>query len=220
MLSSEQTGSTIAIKDSDGNTVYSAKAVRDAGYVIFSSAKLTEGSTYTLYVDNSSAGTAQAVTSTQGQQQPGGQPGGQPGQANGQQPGQPPAQPGGQPDTDNTQAALTQVKNSISDMSFKAVSSKTSKNNIKVTAKVDSEEIAAIEKLGYTVKYKYYRSTNKASSYSLKATKTAKSYINTSGKKGAKYYYKVRVAVYDSDGNLICQSALKQCRYACRTWTK
>ena len=225
--SAVKAGSTIAIKDSDGNTVYSAKAVRDAGYVIFSSAKLTEGSTYTLYVDNTSAGTAQAVTNTQGQQQPGGQLGGQ-------QPGEPPAQPGGQPgttvpaqpgdqtttDTDNTQTALTQVKNIISDMSFKAVSPKTSKNNIKVTAKADSDEIAAIEKLGYTVKYKYYRSTSKASGYSLKATKTAKSYVNTSGKKGTKYYYKVRVAVYDSDGNLVCQSALKQCKYACRTWTK
>lgn len=77
--------------------------------------------------------------------------------------------------------------------------------------------MSAIEKLGYTVKYKYYRSTSKASGYSLKATKT---YANTSGKKGTKYYYKVRVAVYDSDGNLICQSELKQCKYACRTWTK
>ena len=232
--SAVKAGSTIAIKDSDGNTVYSAKAVRNAGYVIFSSAKLTEGSTYTLYVNNSSAGTAQAATSLQGQQQPGGQPGGQPGQANGQQPGQPPAQPGGQTDTsapaqsgnqtatdtDNTQTALTQVKNIINDMSFKAVSSKTSKNNIRITAKADSDETAAIEKLGYTVKYKYYRSTSKASGYSLKATKTAKSYVNTSGKKGSKYYYKVRVAVYDSDGNLVCQSALKQCKYACRTWTK
>lgn len=221
-VSAVKAGSTIAIKDSDGNTVYSAKAVRNARYVIFSSANLTEGSTYTLYVNNSSAGTAQAATSLQGQQQPGGQPGGQPGQANGQQPGEPPAQPGNQPatDTDNTQTALTQVKNIINDMSFKAVSSKTSKNNIRITAKADSDEIAAIEKPGYTVKYKYYRSTSKTSGYSLKATKTAKTYVNTSGKKGSKYYYKVRVAVYDSNGNLVCQSALKQCKYACRTWTK
>ena len=214
-VSAVKAGSTIAIKDSDGNTVYSAKAVRNARYVIFSSANLTEGSTYTLYVNNSSAGTAQAATSTQGQQQPPAQPGGQ-------QPGQPPAQPGNQPatDTDNTQAALTQVKNIINDMSFKAVSSKTSKNNIRITAKADSDETAAIKKLGYTVKYKYYRSTSKTSGYSLKATKTTKTYVNTSGKKGTKYYYKVRVAVYDSNGNLVCQSALKQCIYACITWTK
>lgn len=204
--SAVKAGSTIAIKDSDGNTVYSAKAVRNAGYVIFSSANLTEGSTYTLYVNNSSAETAQAATSTQGQQQPPAQPGGQ-------QPGQPPAQPGSQTDTiapaqsgnqittdtDNTQTALTQVKNIINDMSFKAVSSKTSKNNIRITAKADSDETAAIEKLGYTVKYKYYRSTSKTSGYSLKATKTTKTYVNTSGKKGTKYYYKVRVAVYDSN---------------------
>lgn len=226
-------GSTIAIKDSDGNTVYSAKAVRNAGYVIFSSKNLKEGSTYTLYVNSTSAGTAQAVTSLQGQgQQPGqGQPNGQqpPAQPDGQQP---PAQPQNQTgtatsassntssstSTDNT-VALTQAKNIISDMSFNAVSSKTTKSNIRVTAKTDSDDITALKKLGYTVKYKYYRSTSKASGYSLKATKTTKTYINTSGKTGTKYYYKVRVAVYDTDGNLVCQSALKQCKYTCRTWT-
>ena len=259
-------GSTITIKDSSGNTIYSATAVRNAGYVIFSSDDLKAGSTYTLYVNNTSAGTAQAATSLQGQGPGGqGQPNGQqPGQMqpNGQQPGQgqangmqlngmqPPAQPQTQAgtttdsssssasssassssttstsstdassaaSTDST-AALTQVKNIVSNLSLNAVSSKTTKGNIKVTAKADSEDIAAIKNLGYTVKYKYYRSTSKASGYSLKATKTTKTYINTSGKTGTKYYYKVRVAVYDTDGNLVCQSALKQCRYACRTWT-
>ncbi len=245
-------GSTITIKDSDGKIIYSAEAVRNAGYVIFSSKDLKEGSTYTLYVNNTSAGTAQASTSLQGQGQQPGQ-----GQPNGQQPGQgqqppaqgdgqqPPAQPQGQMSTDtgsssssssssstttstdsststestDSTTALTQVKNIISDMSFNAVSSKTAKGNIKVTAKTDSNDIAAIRNLGYTVKYKYYRSTSKASGYSLKTTKPVANYINTLGKTGTKYYYKVRVAVYDSDGNLVCQSALTQCKYACRTWT-
>ena len=246
-------GSTITIKDSSGNEVYSAKAVRDAGYVIFSSKDLKEGSTYTLYVNSTSAGTAQAATSLQGQGQQPGQPNGQQpgqGQPNGQQPPaqtdgqQPPAQPqeqaaantgsssntssstgsntdsatGSSTSTDST-AAITQAKSIISDMSFNSVSSKTTKGNIKVTAKADSDDITALKNLGYTVKYKYYRSTSKASGYSLKATKTTKTYINTSGKTGTKYYYKVRVAVYDTDGNLVCQSALTQCQYACRTWT-
>ena len=240
-------GSTITIKDSGGNTIYSAKAVRNAGYVIFSSDDLKEGSTYTLYVNSTSAGSAQAVTSLQGQGPGGqGQPNGQqPGQMqpNGQQPGQPngqqpPAQPQDQTSTNtdtssntdsstgsssststDSSAALTQVKNIISDMSFSAVSSKTANGNIKVTANADSDDIAAIKNLGYTVKYKYYRSTSKASGYSLKTTKAAKTYLNTYGSTGTKYYYKVRVAVYDAGGNLVCQSALKQCKYACRTWT-
>ncbi len=267
-------GSTITIKDSSGSTIYSATAVRNAGYVIFSSDKLETGSTYTLYVNNQSVGTAQAATSLQGQGQPG-QPGGQQqgqpgGQAGGQQPPaqgngqQSPAQPqalmsggsgggGGSSSSGGTSTstssssstsssttastdsstsvatedtgstddaeALAQAEKILSDMSFNASSSKTSKGNIKVTAKADSDDIAALKALGYTVKYKYYRSTSKASGYKLKATKTGKTYLNTYGSTGTKYYYKVRVAVYDADGNLVCQSALKQCKYACRTWT-
>ena len=46
------------------------------------------------------------------------------------------------------------------------------------------------------------------------------SYVNTTGKKGTKYYYKVRVMVYDADGNLVAKSELKQCKYASRTWSK
>lgn len=45
-------------------------------------------------------------------------------------------------------------------------------------------------------------------------------YINTYGKKGTLYYYKVKVMVYDKDGNLTAQTALKQCKYASRLWTK
>ena len=40
------------------------------------------------------------------------------------------------------------------------------------------------------------------------------------GKKGTKYYYKVQVRVYDADGKLAAKTALKQCKYASRTWAK
>ena len=119
-------------------------------------------------------------------------------------------------------ANIERIKEHVSDMSLKASSSKTSKKNIKVTLTVDKSTAAIkeIKDMGYTVKYKYYRSTKKASKYQAKVTKTTKSFTNTAGKKGTKYYYKARIQVYDKDGNLVAQTALKQCRYAARTWTK
>ena len=79
--------------------------------------------------------------------------------------------------------------------------------------------IKELSDMGYTVKYKYYRSVKKSSNYKALKTKTAKSYINTKGKKGTGYYYKVRAVVYD-ENKVIAQSALKQCKYAVRTWSK
>ena len=97
-----------------------------------------------------------------------------------------------------------------------ARSAKTAKGNIKVTLSLTKGDIKAIEDLGYTVKYKFYRSTKKASSYKAALEKAGKTYTNTSGKKGTKYYYKARVMVYDAEGTLVAKSELKQCKYACR----
>ena len=101
-------------------------------------------------------------------------------------------------------------------LGFKARSSKTAKGSIKVNLTVSDEDIQAITDLGYTVKYKFYRSTKKASAYKAKVEKDAKTYTNTAGKKGTKYYYKARVMVYDSEGTLVAKTALKQCKYASR----
>ena len=51
-------------------------------------------------------------------------------------------------------------------------------------------------------------------------TKKTASYTNTSGKKGTKYFYKIQVRVYDEKGKLVATTALKQCTYASRTWTR
>lgn len=57
-------GSTIEIVDSQGSTVYSATAVRDASYVLFTSPDLKSDGSYTLKVNSSDAGTATASTSS------------------------------------------------------------------------------------------------------------------------------------------------------------
>ena len=116
-------------------------------------------------------------------------------------------------------ASLSAVNGRVSKMLLYARSSKTPNKNIKLVLKLDEKTAASIEtlkKLGYTVKYKFYRSTKKSSAYKAKITKKTGNYINTSGKKGARYYYKARIIVYDKNGKLVAQTELKQCKYACR----
>ena len=124
---------------------------------------------------------------------------------------------------DDAAAKMEKAKSIVKDMKLVARSSKTAKKNIKAVLKSDAKVNASIKELkdlGFTVKYRFYRSTKKASSYKSTVTKKVASYTNTSGKKGTKYFYKVQVRVYDENGKLIAKTALKQCKYATRTWTK
>ncbi len=125
--------------------------------------------------------------------------------------------------TDDTAANIAKAKSITADLKLVARSSKTAKKNIKAVLKSDAKVKASIKELkdlGFTVKYRFYRSTKKAASYKSAVTKEAATYTNTSGKKGTKYFYKVQVRVYDENGKLVAKTALKQCKYASRTWTK
>ena len=104
----------------------------------------------------------------------------------------------------------------LADVTAKAKSAKVSKG-IKVTVKAD---VSALEEAGFTVEYKFYRSTKKASGYVYKKTSKTGTYTNTAGKKGVKYYYKAKLVVKNAAGEVVAESPLKQCTYACRTWTK
>ncbi|MBR5428941.1 MAG: carbohydrate-binding domain-containing protein [Firmicutes bacterium] len=68
-------GSTIAVKDASGSTLYEATLPRAASYVFFTSADLTDGDSCTLSVDGETLATATA-TSEAGAGGPVGQPGG------------------------------------------------------------------------------------------------------------------------------------------------
>ena len=70
------------------------------------------------------------------------------------------------------------------------------------------------------MKYRFYRSTKKSAGYKSTVTKKTASYMNTNGKKGTKYFYKIQIRVYDENGKLVAKTALKQCKYATRTWSK
>ena len=114
----------------------------------------------------------------------------------------------------------TETKAAVASLiTLKARSSKTAKGNVKVIAKLSTAEKAKLAELtsqGYTVKYRFYRSTKKSSGYKAMLEGTTGTYYNTSGESGTRYYYKARVMVYDAQGNLIAKSTLKQCKYAAR----
>ena len=59
-------GSTIEITDESGKVLYTAKAPRDASYILFASPELTSGATYTLKNGGTSAATATAGTASTG----------------------------------------------------------------------------------------------------------------------------------------------------------
>ena len=109
-----------------------------------------------------------------------------------------------------------QLNTLIKEVNLKVRTSKTAKKNIKA---VVSGDVTALTDAGYTVKYKFYKSTKKASKYTAAKTKDTNTYINTAGKKGTKYYYKAKALVYDGD-KLAGQTVLTQCKYGVRTWSK
>ena len=109
------------------------------------------------------------------------------------------------------------AKEAAGELVLTARSAKLKNGSVKVMLKGD---LKAITDTRYTVKYKFYRSTKKSAGYKAMLTKKAPTYFNTYGKKGTMYYYKARVMIYDKDGNFVAQTALKQCKYANRLWTK
>ena len=114
------------------------------------------------------------------------------------------------------------INSLIREAKLKATTSKTTKKSIKVKitgVKNSNSLIKEAKAMGYTVKYKFYRSTNKASKYKAVKAKDTDRYINTAGKKGTRYYYKAKVLVYDGK-TLIAQTELKQCGYGSRIWSR
>ena len=113
------------------------------------------------------------------------------------------------------------VKELMQSAKFKVTTTKTSKKSVKVqvTAKSSKTMISDIKSLGYTLKYQFYRSTKKTAGYKVIKTKAANTFTNTKGTKGTKYYYKARILVYDGK-TLVAKSALRQCGWGSRTWTK
>lgn len=113
-----------------------------------------------------------------------------------------------------------QVKKTFDALKLKARSKKLKNGNIRISFAGQFAEFEAFAKQGYTIKYRFYRSTKKSSGYKRMFLSEQPIYINTYGKRGTMYYYKAIALAYNKDGKLIAKTELKQCRYAKRQWTK
>ena len=130
--------------------------------------------------------------------------------------------------TYKAKASAFDLASYLADLKLVARSEKTAKGNVKVTvtsvtdADGNDVDLSELKAQGYTVEYKFYRSVKKASKYKATLSKQLgdNTYTNTTGETGTKYYYKARIVVKDGNGIVVGQTELKQCKYACRTWTK
>ena len=113
-----------------------------------------------------------------------------------------------------------QVKKTFDALKLKARSKKLKNGNIRISFAGQFAEFEALAKQGYTIKYRFYRSTKKSSGYKRMFLSEQPIYINTHGKRGTVYYYKAIALAYNKDGKLIAKTELKQCRYAKRRWMK
>ena len=127
-----------------------------------------------------------------------------------------------EPETDKL-SNRKEAKKIVSKLRLTTTASKTKKQSVKLQMKQSSKtrkQIKALQSIGYSVKYRFYRSTKKRQGYQRLATKKTNAYTVVKGKKGTRYYYKTQLCVYDKEGKLIAKTALKQSKYAERVWTK
>ena len=114
-----------------------------------------------------------------------------------------------------------QWKARLNQSGFQAVTAKTEKKNVRIrlAVKKDKKLIAELGAMGYTVKYRFYRSQKKSTGYKALATKKNNTFVSTKGTRGKKYYYKVKVLVYNND-KLLAQTKLGQCSAGAKKWKK
>ena len=107
---------------------------------------------------------------------------------------------------------VKEAKAYVQDLAIAVRTAKVGKK-VKVTVKAD---VQTLIDNGYTVTYKFYKSTKKGSGYKNTVNKTANTYTNTNPVKG-KNYYKVKLVVKNADGAVVATTPLTQCKYGVRT---
>ena len=96
-----------------------------------------------------------------------------------------------------------------------AVTVRTAKVGKKVKVTVNADVQTLVDN-GFTVEYKFYKSTKKSSGYKNTVNKATNTYTNTNPVKG-KNYYKVKLVVKNADGAVVATTPLTQCKYGVRT---
>ena len=96
-----------------------------------------------------------------------------------------------------------------------AIAARTVKSGKKVKVTINADVQTLLDN-GFTVEYKFYKSTKKSSGYKNTVNKTTNTYTNTNPVKG-KNYYKVKLVVKNADGEIVATTPLTQCKYGVRT---
>ena len=116
---------------------------------------------------------------------------------------------------------IAQIETAFGDAEAKAyvqdlaVTVRTAKSGKKVKVTVNADVQTLVDN-GYTVTYKFYKSTKKSSGYKNTVNKPTNTYTNTNPVKG-KNYYKVKLVVKNADGTVVATTPLTQCKYGVRT---
>jgi len=111
------------------------------------------------------------------------------------------------------------MKEAVKNLKLKATSDVRTENGKRMVRVIAEADVYDILNAGYDVEYAFYRSTKKSSGFGkAKQVSDKLAYFDKSGKKGTKYYYKAVVLVKDDAGKTVAKTALKQCKYASRTW--
>ena len=105
-----------------------------------------------------------------------------------------------------------EAKAYVQDLAIAVRTAKVGKK-VKVTVNADVQKLVDN---GFTVTYKFYKSTKKGSGYKNTVNKTTNTYTNTNPVKG-KNYYKVKLVVKNADGAVVATTPLTQCKYGVRT---
>ena len=111
-----------------------------------------------------------------------------------------------------TKLTAEEAKAYVQDLSIAVRTAKVGKK-VKVTVNADVQKLVDN---GYTVTYKFYKSTKKSSGYKNTVNKTTNTYTNTNPVKG-KNYYKVKLVVKNAEGTVVATTPLTQCKYGVRT---
>lgn len=118
-------------------------------------------------------------------------------------------------ETDANKLMKSTAKKYLKGVKLKTVAKANNNHKVVVNAKISAKNsnVKKLAKLGYTKKYKYYRSTNNKK-YKHNATKSANKYTYTKSTKGKTYYYKTKLVICDTEGNAIASTSLANCKLA------
>ena len=117
-------------------------------------------------------------------------------------------------DADYDVKDVTKLQNYLNNATLKVTTTALGNSKIRVQAKFDAEtykDIVGQLKDGYTISYKFYHKTAKATAFKGPKEKDRNyiTYTKLSLKKGVKYKFQCGVVIKDAQGNVVAEKSYK-----------